>query len=203
MKILFWDVDTQRDFIEPKGRLYVPSAEFIRDNLAKITKIGATHGTLSGSVDAHKPDDPEFKDYPPHCIYGTPGQHKIPETEKAKTLYIPTGRLTEEQIQEAVEYKGQVIFEKQSTDLATNPNLTYYIEAIDPSLVIIYGLVSEICVDSAVDYFAGDKGYRTLVVEDAIKELEKTMYQKCRNRWSSLKVEMIETSRLEAYIEQE
>ena len=54
--MIFWDVDTQIDFMEPAGKLYVPGAEEIRSNLAYLTNMGSGV-RLSGSVDAHVPDD--------------------------------------------------------------------------------------------------------------------------------------------------
>ena len=79
MKVVFWDVDTQIDFMEPAGKLYVPGAEEIRLNLAYLTNMGSGV-RLSGSVDAHAPHDPEFNEWPEHCVYGTPGQLKIQDS---------------------------------------------------------------------------------------------------------------------------
>ena len=76
MKVVFWDVDTQIDFMEPAGKLYVPGAEEIRLNLAYLTNMGSGV-RLSGSVDAHVSDDPEFVEWLEHWDNGTPGQLKI------------------------------------------------------------------------------------------------------------------------------
>ncbi|NQU88116.1 MAG: cysteine hydrolase, partial [Mariniphaga sp.] len=38
-KILFWNVDTQKDFIDPDGKLYVPGAELIKGNLNVLTEL--------------------------------------------------------------------------------------------------------------------------------------------------------------------
>ena len=34
--IIFWNVDTQIDFVEPGGKLYVPGAELLKPVWAKI-----------------------------------------------------------------------------------------------------------------------------------------------------------------------
>jgi hypothetical protein len=34
---VFWDVDTQVDFMSPEGKLYVPGAETIAPNLGRLT----------------------------------------------------------------------------------------------------------------------------------------------------------------------
>ena len=35
-KTAFVDIDTQFDFMDPRGRLYVPGAEYIIDNIKKL-----------------------------------------------------------------------------------------------------------------------------------------------------------------------
>ena len=77
----FWDVDTQRDFIDEDGRLAVPGAAEIVPNLRKLTDFATGHGIpIVASADAHSPDDPEFEQFPPHCVAGTAGEEKIAAT---------------------------------------------------------------------------------------------------------------------------
>ena len=81
-KILFIDIDTQNDFMFKEGNLYVPDAERIIENLKKLTEFAYRNNIpIFSSVDSHTQDDPEFKQFPPHCIKGTVGQKKIKETE--------------------------------------------------------------------------------------------------------------------------
>ena len=191
---IFWDVDTQIDFIDPLGKLYVPRVETIKSNIADLTKIGAESGRLLGSVDAHTPRDNEFKEWPEHCVYGTPGQRKIPESTIAKILYIPSTKLTRKQLSEAAEFSGQVIFEKHRNDVRTNPNVKPLFKLTDPDLTVIYGVVTEICVDQAVNYIAGDLGYKSIVAVDSIKEIDSTRANQCIANWEKLGVELIKTS---------
>jgi len=80
MKI-FYDVDTQKDFINKNGALYVPNAELIKPNLKKLTDYAReNYIPIVGSVDNHPENDPEFKIFPSHCIERTYGQKKIWET---------------------------------------------------------------------------------------------------------------------------
>ena len=195
--VVFWDVDTQIDFIEPTGKLYVPGAEKIKANLAFLTEMGASKGCLSGSVDAHTPSDDEFREWPEHCVYGTPGQHKVQESTVKCTLFVPSVKLSFKKLSEVAVYEGQVILEKQDTDLRTNPNVKSYMDLIGPRLIVIYGVVSEICVNSAVDFFARDLGYETAVVDDAIKEIDLYKADSCKAEWKTLKVEMLKTMDVE------
>ena len=196
-KIILWDVDTQKDFMEPTGKLSVPGADKLKPNLKTLTRLGAEKARLCGSVDAHLPDDPEFKDWPPHCVYGTPGQHKIPETLIEGTLYIPTAQLTEAQLMEAINYPGQVIFEKQDNDVRTNTNAIRFMEHIKPDLVIIYGVVTEICVNQAVEFIDGDLGLKAIIVLDAVKELDQAQAMRCQTEWRKHGAELLNTREVE------
>src|SRR2546422_10104555 len=94
--LIFWDVDTQYDFMRVDGKLYVPDAEQIIPQLAQLTRQAHEHGVrIVASADDHVPghrelsDQPDFKDtFPPHCLRGTPGQRKIPQTRLQKPLVI-------------------------------------------------------------------------------------------------------------------
>ena len=195
--IVFWDVDTQTDFMDTTGKLYVPGAEKIKANLAFLTEMGANWGHLSGSVDAHTLYDDEFREWPEHCVIDTLGQHKISESSVKCTLFVPSVKLSNEQLSEVAAYEGQVIFEKQDTDLRTNPNVKPYMDLIRPDIILIYGVVTEICVDLAVDFFALDLGYETVVVVDAIKEIDLSKADSCKAEWKTYGVEMLRTRDVE------
>ncbi len=91
MKTIFYDVDTQNDFMNKDYALYVPDAELIKPNLAQLTKYACEKGTpIFGSVDRHFGTE-EYKHregelqrnggpFPNHCMDGTDGQLKIKET---------------------------------------------------------------------------------------------------------------------------
>src|SRR5881296_3527056 len=95
-RVLFWDVDTQYDFMKADGKLYVPDAEHIIPNLKRLTDYAHGHGVrIVASADDHVPghrelsDRPNFKEtFPNHCMRGTPGQRKIPETALRNPLVI-------------------------------------------------------------------------------------------------------------------
>ncbi|HLE07241.1 MAG TPA: cysteine hydrolase family protein [archaeon] len=182
-RILFWDVDTQIDFMRPSGKLYVPQAESIIENLKALTRYGSDIGHLmSGSVDAHIPEDSEFVNFYEHCVRGTPGQKKIPETLLGEPLYVPTVQLTYGQIEEVAAHRVQVIFEKQTTDCGTNPNVAAYARKVGAEKAVVYGVVTEICVDKAVRHLK-DIGIDVVVVKDAIKELDSEKMERVFMNW--------------------
>jgi nicotinamidase/pyrazinamidase len=191
---IFWDVDTQIDFLNSKGKLYVPGSESIMDTLSELTRFGAKHARLLGSVDAHTPRSREFRDWPEHCVYGTLGQRKTPESTHAKPLYIPQTKLSRSQLSETCEFGGQVIFEKDRNDVRANLNVAPFLALLDPEAIAIYGVVTEICVDLAVNYLSRVLGYRCLVVVDSIKEINEAKARRSLADWEEMGVELVKTA---------
>ncbi len=90
MKI-FYDVDTQNDFMNKDGALYVPDAELIKPNLEKLTDFAKNNFIpVLGSVDNHfGTEDHKHQElelakwggpFPDHCMDGTLGQLKVYST---------------------------------------------------------------------------------------------------------------------------
>ncbi len=145
MKTVFFDVDTQIDFLYPAGALYVPGAESILHSIARLNRIAPT---LISTADAHTEDDPEFRLYPPHCVSGTLGQHK-----PATTLV------------------GQKIVEKQALDCFSVPTLPDLLRELGAGRYVVYGVVTEICVMYAA-FGLLKTGARVDIVTDAVKALD-------------------------------
>jgi len=165
---MFWDVDTQADFMLPEGKLYVPGAEQIIPTLAKLTTWAAQHQVLViASADAHQPGDEEFSLYPPHCLTGTPGQKKIPETSLTPQFTIPNRHGA---VLPDAERYPQIVLEKQEFDVFSNPNTDSLLAQLGKPEIVLYGVVTEICVSAAARGLF-DRGYRVTVVEDAIRHL--------------------------------
>ncbi len=58
---VFWDVDTQGDFMHPDGALYVPGAEEIIPNLGRLTRHAHARGIrIVASADDHVRDHSEL-----------------------------------------------------------------------------------------------------------------------------------------------
>src|ERR1017187_8173336 len=114
MKTVFVDVDTQIDFLFPAGALYVPGAERLLPAIVRLNHFAAAQGIpLISTTDAHSEDDPEFRQWPPHCVAGTSGQLKPGETLLASrtTLGFQPGAL--------IELAPQIIVEKHALDVFT------------------------------------------------------------------------------------
>ncbi len=167
--LLFWDVDTQFDFMHPAGKLYVPGAETIISNLQRLTTFAAQHGIpIVASTDAHLETDPEFSQYPPHCLADTPGQKKVEGTLLPHRYIIPTRKIA---LPGDLGSYPEIILEKQTVDVFTNPNTDSLLKLLGDREIILYGVVTEICVDrTARGLILRD--YHVHLVEDAVRHLD-------------------------------
>ena len=202
---LFYDGDTQRDFFEPDGALCVPGATRIVPNLARLTRLART-GTprirVIGTVCRHFPGDPELAlnggPYPPHCMDGTPGQRKIDATAPAAPRWIENRTYTAAEL-DALLGGDEVFIEKQDVDpLVGNPNTAAVLPRLLAGVedVVIYGVVTEICIDHAVRALLG-RGPRLHVVRDAIAALDEARGLECQERWRAAGVELVTTEAIE------
>jgi nicotinamidase/pyrazinamidase len=167
---IFWDVDTQVDFVLPGGKLYAPGAERIVPRLQQLTEHARQrHVLVVASTDAHLSDDAEFCQWPPHCVVGTPGQQKLPETRMAQTLVVPN---VPAEIPQDLSQFAQIILEKQTVDVFTNPNVEALLRRMGKPEVTLYGVVTEVCVHMAA---AGllQRGHGVRIVTDAIWPFQK------------------------------
>jgi nicotinamidase/pyrazinamidase len=150
MKRVFFDIDTQIDFMFPAGALYVPGAERLVPVISRLNHFAAQNGIpLISSMCAHSEDDPEFKQWPPHCVMDTVGQLK-----PATTMV------------------GQIILEKQQLDLFTNPNIHSVLRELAADEYFVYGVVTEYCVRlSALGLLK--TGKPVTLITDAIQHLDR------------------------------
>lgn len=170
-KIVFYDVDTQNDFMNENGALYVPNAEIIRPNLAQLTQYANEKGiTILGSVDNHADEDAELLKnggpFPDHCMAGTEGQKKISETAPNNPSYIPNAPISEAELYREVALGDSVFFEKQHYDVFTNPHAESVLSL--PKLAVVYGVATDYCIKAAA-LGMRQRGVNVIVVEDAIE----------------------------------
>jgi nicotinamidase/pyrazinamidase len=167
MKTVFFDIDTQIDFVYPAGALYVPGAEQI---LPVIGELNRHAPALISTMDAHWEDDPEFQIFPHHCVVGTTGQHK------------PATTLLDRRATAPAEQSGirQWILEKQQLDCFSSPHLGPLLAHLNADRYVVYGVVTEICVRCAA-FGLLKTGKPVEIVTDAVKALDE---QKAREMFS-------------------
>jgi len=166
VKTVFFDVDTQLDFLYPSGALYVPGAEKIVEQIAALNRFaGAQEIPLVSTMDAHTENDPEFKAWPPHCVAGCLGQHKPEATLLSRRVVVPN-----RPVELAIEGGQQILLEKQTFDCFTNVNLAGLLDRLGAERYVVYGVVTEICVKLAA-WGLLKTGKRVELVTDAARSL--------------------------------
>jgi nicotinamidase/pyrazinamidase len=167
--IFFVDVDTQRDFMIPGGALYVPGAERMIPKLRRLFDFARKNDiSILSTSDAHVPNDPEFQQFPPHCVQGTEGQRKLDDTLLARPL-IFQNKPVDRNLLDAVRKHQQVIVEKQSINVFSNPVLERLLRVMPPH-AIVFGVTTEYCVRSAC-LGIRRMGVPVALVTDAIRAL--------------------------------
>jgi nicotinamidase/pyrazinamidase len=170
MKNIFLvDVDTQRDFMLSGGALYVPGAERMIPKLRRLFDFARKNEiSILSTMDAHAPNDPEFQQFPPHCVQGTEGQRKIDETQLPRPLILST-KPVDRNLMEAVRKHPQIIVEKQALDAFSNPMLPRLLRVL-PQHAIVFGVTTEYCVKLAC-LGIRRAGVPVALVTDAIRAL--------------------------------
>ena len=201
--VIFWDVDTQNDFMLASGKLYVPGAEEITQNLACLTEYALDKGIpIVASVDDHRLEDeeialknPDFRNtYPPHCLHGTPGQEKIPATRPRDPMEIENRPYSPGEIEERVtRHHGEIVIKKQKFDVFTNPNTDRVLAALDPSNVVVYGVALDVCDRFAVEGLLA-RGRKVHLVLDATRAIRPEEGGKLVQDWRSRGVGIATTS---------
>jgi len=202
--VIFWDVDTQADFMLPGGKLYVPGAEKLIPNLKRLTDA-ARQGRvfIIGDACTHTPDDPEFARFPPHCVRGTPGAEIIPETRAEKVLVVPNR--ADAAIPADLSKFQQVILEKQTLDVFDNPNTEKVLERVAgftdaDAEIFVFGVVTEYCVRLAAKGLL-NRGRRVALVGDAIETLNAEDGRKTIEELTSLGARLVTTGQALAALE--
>ena len=165
--LVFVDIDTQRDFMEPTGALFVPGSPLIAENLARLTEFARTRAIpVIASACCHWPDDLELERFPPHCMEGTPGQQRIPATA------WPDGTVLAADAHLEGEVPGHLTLEKHAMDLFSHPDAERLFDVYNRNhpTFVVYGVTTEYCVMCAASGLL-DRRYRIAVVVDAVRAL--------------------------------
>lgn len=167
--LFFIDVDTQRDFMLPSGALSVPGAERMIPKLRRLFDFARKNDiVVISTADAHREDDVEFQQFPPHCVKGSEGQKKLDDTLLPHPFVIPDHAI-DRNLMELVRRNRQIIVEKAALDPFSSPMLERVLRVLPPR-AIVFGVTTEYCV-KLVCLGARERGIRVVVVEDAIRPL--------------------------------
>ena len=212
-KILFWNVDTQYDFMrndeDYRGTLTVAGAKNIEGNLEKLTKIaekddikvvntGDWHTLEDAEIDAKTPD---FKNtYPPHCMQNTKGAEYVPATNPKNPYVIDWNKTTQIDANKLAENRNITLYKNNFDAFAGNQNTEKVLNMINPEAVFVYGVATNVCVNFAVEGLL-KRNKEVYVVLDAIKELPNeiaaTPLEQVLDTWKNNGAKFITTNEVE------
>jgi nicotinate phosphoribosyltransferase len=173
--VLFWEVDVQADFMFPEGKLYAPGAEKIIPNINRLVDaVRRGRVFLISSADAHCLADAELRQWPPHCLKGSPGAEIIPEGRAPKRLVIPNQKHVD--VPHDLSSYQQVTLEKNTLDVFDNPHTDVLLKRLltgvfkNPEF-IVFGVVTECCVRIEAEGLLR-RGHPVSIVADAIQPFD-------------------------------
>jgi nicotinamidase/pyrazinamidase len=191
-KTVFVDIDTQHDFFDPKGALYVSGAEWIVGAVRRLFAYAkAERIPVISSVDAHAADDPEFADWPVHCVVGTRGAAKLAHTVLPTALTLEHGERRED-LPRLLVHHGQLIIRKPGLDVFEGPPATDLVDQLDTELFVVFGVATEYCVKFAVEGLLS-RGRNVALVTDAIRSIDPKAGEALIGRWTDAGVRTVTT----------
>jgi nicotinamidase/pyrazinamidase len=187
---VLWDVDTQVDFMEPSGALYFAGAEEAAPAMARLVEAARAAGMVHiASADDHELIDPEISrepdwqsTFPPHCLRGTRGAEKIPETKQHDPLPLSLVPFPPAVLGELIRGRREILLLKKSVNVFTNPNTDPLLDTLDPDEVILFGVATDICDDETIRALLR-RGRRVRFVEDASRGLDEERVAACTAAW--------------------
>ena len=209
--VVFWNVDTQKDFMLKKGKLYIGGAEVIINNLITLTQL-ATEQSLKviNTADYHTfktkeiSDKPDFiNTFPEHCMAGTEGMDFIDETNPTVDRDYCIISYRDNEILDAgvINKRRNIVIHKDAFDVfAGNPHTKGILDIVRPKTVVVYGVATDVCVDFAVKGLL-KRGLIVIVVEDAIKGLSDEMCKISLENWEKEGALLATTEELKRTIE--
>jgi nicotinamidase/pyrazinamidase len=194
-KTIFWDVDTQFDFLKPEGALYVPGAESVIDRISEIRRFALGHGySMLADVDWHSLDNPEISEhpdmrttFPPHGLAGTPGAERVGYLGDIPIDYVDINTMDMSTLRRLVQ-KDQfhIVIRKQSLNVFDNPNTHKLVDLVHPKHVVAFGVALDCCVYYVLSELSKHPGVRLSLLRDGTKGLgtrpDEEVYDELRGR---------------------
>jgi nicotinamidase/pyrazinamidase len=203
--VIFWDVDTQHDFMDPEGKLYVPGAEKIKPNLKRLTDFAHERQFhIVASADDHVPghrelsEQPDFEEtFPEHCMRGTPGAEKIDDTKLYAPLIVEPEPIPHQELARKLwSHGGDVLLRKHWFDVFTNPNTDTLLQVWDPTEIVVYGVALDVCDRYAIEGFLERGIPRIHLVVDATRAIHPEKEDKLLMEWKKQDVNLVTTKQV-------
>ena len=205
-KTIFWNVDTQYDFMRNdetfKGKLAIPDARDIEGNLEILTQLAKTKNLqVINTADWHNKDTKEIAEkpdyvntFPAHCIECTEGARFIPAT-KPDFAYVLDWK-DQDFNENNLKTRNIVLYKDKFDIFAGNKYANNVLKAINPDRVVVYGVATNVCVDYAVKGLLDGKN-EVYAVTDAMKELPGCNLEKIFGEWKAKGAILVKTTDIE------
>jgi nicotinamidase/pyrazinamidase len=164
MRTILVDVDTQHDFCDPSGALFVKGAEKLAGAFKSLVDRAVARGVkIVGSVDSHAFDAWEFAGaretgpngeapgFPPHCVKGTRGWLKVPGTMAERTRFVPNVKTDVAPFVDRHDPQ-MILLEKEVYSLFANPNAPEVLKKLmgeEKARFYVFGVATDYCVKAA------------------------------------------------------
>ncbi len=143
-------VDMQNDFVNPRGKLFVPTAPGTVPKIKRLLEKAREAEVMTVfTKDTHYPGDPEFRIWGQHVVRGTWGWEIVDDLKPVE---------------------GEIVIEKTRYDAFYGTPLDDLLRAYGIENLIVVGTVANICVLHTVAG-AALRWYRVVVPIDAISAL--------------------------------
>jgi nicotinamidase/pyrazinamidase len=204
---VFWDVDTQYDFMRPEGRLYVPGAEGIIDKVSDARRFALAHGySIIASTDWHKEGNmeiskkPDFEvTFPAHCMAGKPGSQRVGYLGDVPIDEVPNQRMKDSELRKLADKEQfHIVIRKEELDPFSNPNTKTLLEILKPTTIVIFGVALDLCVRQAVEGLISIGGIKVCLLRDAVKALGLTGEARVIKEFKTKGVNVISLADLES-----
>ncbi len=165
---VFVDVDTQRDFLEPDGALYIPGAAAIMANLERLTAFARERQIpVIATACCHRADDAELNIFPPHCMAGHPGQERVAATQWPGSVVLDVDRRLDGAI------PPHLTLWKREFDVFSRPDGgdLFALYNRDQPTFIVYGVATDYCVRTVVEGLLV-RGCHAAIVVDAVRAID-------------------------------
>jgi len=179
--IIFWDVDTQYDFMMPDGKLYVPGAEQIVNRVSEIRKFALASGfSILADIDWHSADDEEISEapdmketFPPHCMAGQRGGERVGYLGNVPIDYVEIGEVDADTLPRLAEKEqAHIVIRKKTLNVFDNPNTDTLVDLVKPMHVAVFGVALDCCVYYVLQGLSKHEAVKLSLLTDATRSLQ-------------------------------
>ena len=202
-KVLFWNVDTQVDFMNEDGLLSIGDTVKLKSNLEWLSHFAASRKIqVINTRDWHRVNsaelsvNPDFSNtFPEHCIQNTRGAEFIDEVsyrmeskDMSDVSELDWDRTYSKEEYKEISNSTDIIINKDKFDVFTGNTNT--------DEVYVYGVTTDVCVNKAVLGLLS-RGYKVKVIVDAIQELPGNNISEIVNGWITNGARLTDVSKVQ------